>query len=184
MRLSHLAGRRSLHLLSGLLLASAAIRLGTDAGHAFAAGDAAQPPASIDCAAPPAALARALSEREEKARTRDIAQAERQAALDKAGAELSAKLAELTVAEQRLRDTLALAEGAAERDLTQLTAIYQAMKPKDAAALFSDMNPSFVAGFLGRMPAPEAGAILSGMKPDVAYAVSALLAGRNTDVPR
>ena len=87
-------------------------------------------------------------------------------------------------AEDELRKTISLAEGAAERDVQQLTEIYQAMKPKEAAALFNGMDPQFAAGFLGRMRPAEAAGIMAGMDPGAAYAISALLAGRNTDVPR
>jgi flagellar motility protein MotE (MotC chaperone) len=65
-----------------------------------------------------------------------------------------------------------------------LTAVYETMKPKDAAALFEAMQPEFAAGFLGRMRPEAAGAILAGMSPEAAYAASLLLAGRNAAVPR
>ena len=46
------------------------------------------------------------------------------------------------------------------------------------------MEPSFAAGFLGRMRADVAAAILAGLEPDLAYSISVELAGRNADVPR
>jgi flagellar motility protein MotE (MotC chaperone) len=45
------------------------------------------------------------------------------------------------------------------------------------------MDPKFAAGFLGRMRADSAAAIMAGMAPDAAYLVSVILAGRNADVP-
>ncbi len=71
-----------------------------------------------------------------------------------------------------------------EKDIQNLTAVYQAMKPKDAAALFETMSPDFAAGFLGRMPPDSAAAILSGMSAEAAYGVSVIVAGRNADVPK
>ena len=53
-----------------------------------------------------------------------------------------------------------------------------------AAALFQLMEPSFAAGFLGRMRADAAAAILAGLEPDLAYSISVVLAGRNANVPR
>lgn len=106
------------------------------------------------------------------------------AALDLAEDVISRRIAELEKAEQALRDTLAIADQASEKDLLQLTELYQAMKPKDAAALFNGMDPEFSAGFLGRMRPAEAAAIMSGMEAEKAYAVSALLAGRNANAPR
>ena len=58
------------------------------------------------------------------------------------------------------------------------------MKAEQAAALFEQMEPSFAAGFLGRMRADAAAAILSGLEPELAYSISVVLAGRNADVPR
>ncbi len=87
-------------------------------------------------------------------------------------------------AEQKLRSTIALAESVFEEDLVKLTAVYENMKPKDAAALFEQMEPDFAAGFLGRMRANNAAGIMSKLSPEVAYAISAVLAGRNSEVPR
>jgi len=72
-------------------------------------------------------------------------------ALELADFEVRRRLAALTEAEKRLRATMALADGAAEADLAQLTVVYENMKPKDAAALFEKMEPTFAAGFLSRM---------------------------------
>jgi flagellar motility protein MotE (MotC chaperone) len=85
--------------------------------------------------------------------------------------------------EARLRETLALADGAAEADIERLTAVYQAMKPKDAAALFEAMSPEFASGFLGRMAPESAAAILSGMSAEAAYGISVIVAGRNAGAP-
>jgi flagellar motility protein MotE (MotC chaperone) len=90
----------------------------------------------------------------------------------------------MKAAEEELKATLALADGAAEDDIARLTAVYQAMKPKDAAALFETMSPEFAAGFLGRMPPDSAAAILSGMSSEAAYGISVIVAGRNADVPK
>lgn len=183
--------RGTLLTLALILLASGAIRLSGSIGTAYAAGEtgsepAAEPqvPVAVTCPQPPEALARALVERENRASTQEAAIAERLAALDLAEEVIRTRMEEMDQAETALRKTLALADQAAENDLAQLTAVYQEMKPKEAARLFDGMDPTFSAGFLGRMRAPDAAAILSGMAPENAYAVSALIAGRNADVPR
>lgn len=175
--------------LTVILLASAALRVGIGVGQAIAAGSDAPPESgqatpALDCPAPPLELAEALRDREKRVSAQEIALAERVAALDLSEALIQARLQELTTAEDRLRATLALADQAAEKDLAQLTEVYQAMKPKEAARLFDGMDPDFAAGFLGRMRPKEAAAILSGMSEERAYAASALLAGRNADVPK
>lgn len=93
-------------------------------------------------------------------------------------------LRRLETAEAELRATMAQADKAAETDIGQLTAVYENMKPEQAAALFERMEPSFAAGFLGRMRSDSAAAILAGLEPDLAYSISVVLAGRNADVPR
>lgn len=176
-----------LFVLAFLLMASGAIRLGMNVGHAMAgAQEGAEHPEAppLDCPQPPVALTAALQERESRARAQETALAERMAALDLAQEVIDRRMAELAEAESGLRATLALADSAAEKDLAQLTEVYQTMKPKDAARLFNGMDPQFAAGFLGRMGPQEAAAILSGMTEERAYAVSALMAGRNANVPK
>lgn len=181
-------GGGALFTLAVLLLASAALRIGMNVGSAFASSGEAEisgtPAPPLECEKPPEALAAALSDRERMASVREAAIEERMAALDLAEEVIARRLTELEQAESALRETLSVADKASENDLTQLTEVYQAMKPKDAAALFEGMDPEFAAGFLGRMRATEAAAILSGMSSEKAYAVSALLAGRNANVPK
>jgi flagellar motility protein MotE (MotC chaperone) len=45
------------------------------------------------------------------------------------------------------------------------------------------MDPGFAAGFLGRMRPDAAAAVLAGMDPAAAYAISAIIAGRNARAP-
>ena len=93
-------------------------------------------------------------------------------------------LLRLEQAEEALRATMSQADKAAETDINQLTAVYENMKPDQAAALFQMMEPSFAAGFLGRMRSDAAAAILAGLEPDLAYSISVVLAGRNAEVAR
>ncbi len=174
-------GRGALLILALFLAASGALRLGAGVGQAFANAPDAVAEAPLSCPAPPLALAEALNARETDVARQETALADRLAALDLADAAVSARLAELETAEAELRATLALADGAAESDLARLTAVYESMKPVDAAALFTAMAPEFAAGFLARM---RPAAILSGMSAEAAYSISVLIAGRNALVPR
>jgi flagellar motility protein MotE (MotC chaperone) len=105
-------------------------------------------------------------------------------ALRVADEEITKRLENLQAAETALRKTLALADGAAEADLTRLTAVYESMKPKDSAALFETMEPDFAAGFLGRMRPDIAANVMAGLSPETAYSISVILAGRNAKVPK
>jgi len=179
------AGRGALVILALFLAASGALRLGAGVGQALAnAPDAVDAATPLDCPAPPLALAQALLARETDIARQEATLADRMAALDLSESAITLRLSELTAAEANLKATLTLADGAAENDLARLTAVYESMKPADAAALFGAMAPEFAAGFLGRMRPESAAAILSGMSAEAAYSISVLIAGRNALVPK
>jgi flagellar motility protein MotE (MotC chaperone) len=181
------AGRGALFIVAMLFASSGALRLGSGIGAALAKSEA-EPvtPETTDLATceMPSALSAALTLREERIAEQEDSLKDRLAALALADAAITKRMEEMKAAEEELKATLALADGAAEEDIAQLTAVYQAMKPKDAAALFETMSPEFAAGFLGRMPPEAAAAILSGMSSEAAYGVSVIVAGRNADVPK
>ena len=176
----------ALLILMLLFATSGAIRLGSGIGAALAASDAtteaSAPP--LNCPAPPAALVEELQKREAALATREAALTDRIAALRLVEETANSRIAALEAAEAKLAATVAITDGAAEADLTRLTAVYEAMKPKDAGRLFAAMDPPFAAGFLGRMRPEAAAAVMSGMPPEAAYAVSVLLAGRNALAPK
>jgi flagellar motility protein MotE (MotC chaperone) len=182
-----LFGRGTLAMLAIVLAASGALRLGHGVGLAMAL-QASEDPAvggqPLQCPSPPAALADALKERDAAVSAREAALQDRLAALALADEAITRRLAELETAEARLRETLAIADGAAEKDLQRLTAVYEAMKPAEASALFEAMAPEFAAGFLGRMRPDAAAAVIAGLKPETAYTVSVLIAGRNALAPK
>ena len=184
------SGPGTLVILSLLLASSGALRLGAEAGTVLAAAGEHGTPAEgaeaapADCPKPPAALAAALAEREAEIENRSLAVEERMAALDLAEQAITTRMADLEAAEARLKDTLSIANGASEKDIARLVAVYEAMKPKDAAKLFETMQPEFAAGFLARMKPDSAAAVMSGLSSDVAYSISALIAGRNATVPK
>lgn len=184
----HRRGRGALLAIALLLGGAAVLRLAHGIGEAAAmigsgseSPSAPAPPATeID---PPALLA-ALRAREARVEERERALAARMQALALVEGEIGRRLAALEAAEARLSATLALAARAAEDDLARLTAVYEAMKPQDAAALFAEMAPEFAAGFLARMRPDAAAAVMAGLPPRLAYTISVLLAGRNAAVPR
>jgi flagellar motility protein MotE (MotC chaperone) len=144
----------------------------------------AEPPAA-GCTPDPgiAALLAAIREREAGLAAQAAALDRRARLIEVARAKLEEQIAALTDAEARLAETLALADKAAEQDVARLVAVYEAMPPKAAAGLFATMDVAFAAGFLGRMRAEPAAAILALVPSDRAYAISAALAGRNARAP-
>jgi flagellar motility protein MotE (MotC chaperone) len=180
------AGRGALLLIAGLFFASGLARMGDGAGPAlareigaFAAAAIAAAPTPADGAGEVDGLLAALRLREARLAQAEARIDERARALAVAEEEVARGLARMAEAEAGLRGLLALADTAAEEDVARLTAMYEAMKPAEAAALFAEMEPGFAAGFLGRMRPDAAGALLAGLPPEKAYALSVVLAGRN-----
>jgi flagellar motility protein MotE (MotC chaperone) len=181
-------------LISFLLFGSALLRLGVQAGPAISkemqqTTETAEPSetetnpnfAELDDLQP---MLAAFQAREEKISAQEDRILDRMKALSIAEAALDKKLSELVLAEEKLRATLSLADGAAEGDLDQLTGVYEKMKPKTAAILFEQMDPKFAAGFLARMRPDAAANILAGLTPQAAYTISLIFAGRNVNVPK
>lgn len=184
-------GRGTLAVIAVLLIGSALLRAGLGAGTALARGEeaaaVAPSPNAPQVCEPPKEIApvlAALNEREARIVQREAQIRDRMRALSVAEDEVTRRTEELVAAEESLRATIALADGAAEDDISRLVSVYQAMKPKDAAALFETMAPEFAAGFMGRMEPQAAAGIMAGLKPQTAYSVSVILAGRNAWVPK
>ncbi|QQA42971.1 MotE family protein [Pelagovum pacificum] len=175
--------RGALHVIIALLLASGVIRLGANTGAAFANEDPTPSVPEVCEADSPPALLEALDAREARIEERELRLVDRMQALRVAEVEIETRLQELTAAEERLSATITRVETASEEDLVRLVAVYENMKPGDAAALFQTMAPEFAAGFIARMAPESAAAILTGLEPETAYSISAILAGRNANAP-
>lgn len=193
---------RALLFLGGCFIASALLRAG-DVSMAIAQTAAPPPPITANeptvlrpdaqprtaaptlaeqaaaCDAPPGPLLVAIRERAAHLEEREHRIAERESLLAVTEARVQAEIARLVEAEARLADTLALADGASERDVAHLVGVYETMKAKNAAVIFDSMDPKFAAGFLARMRADAAAGILGAMDSASAYAVTAVMAGRH-----
>jgi len=188
-------GRGILLVMAAALMGAGLLRIGAGTGAAVArevagmvdpeAGDHTQAAEMAGCEPGPevAPLLAALQDREAAVEARELAVSDELLALERAREAIGREMAALREAEAQLEETLALADGAAESDLSKLTRMYEVMKPKEAAVLFEEMDPVFAAGFLGRMQPERAAAVLAGMEPKAAYRLSLILAGRNASVP-
>ncbi|WP_434289791.1 MotE family protein [Celeribacter sp. SCSIO 80788] len=187
-------GRGALWLIAMVFLASAVIRLVSGTGAAIARemselthGDVAEEHSGAaelcKTDAETSALLEALLKREKDVEERELMLAQKVKAVELARAEVMQNMTALEDAEMRLEATMTRSQSAAEDDLAKLTAVYESMKPKEAAALFEAMSPDFAAGFLGRMRSDAAGAIMAGLTPETAYTISVILAGRNARAP-
>ncbi|KEO54557.1 hypothetical protein TP2_06395 [Thioclava pacifica DSM 10166] len=138
-----------------------------------------------DCPSEPGLMAflADLKAREAKLIEKEGLLSDRSNAVALAEARLENRLQDLISAEQALAKTVAIADGAADEDVARLVALYENMKPKQAAPLFEEMAPDFAAGFLGRMRPDAAAAVMESLDPKKAYAISVLMAGRNAGAP-
>ncbi len=178
--------RGTLFILAALLFLSGLLRLGDGTGRAIAlevsaiaGGIAATPAVAADSTDGLGELLTALREREARLAEAEARNVERERALAEAEQEVAKGLVALSEAEEAVSALLALADTATESDISRLVAMYEAMKPAEASALFDQMDPVFAAGFLGRMRSDAAAGVLAGLPPEKAYALSVVLAGRN-----
>lgn len=171
-------------LIAVCLVLSAGLRL-ADGSVAFAqeleaqAGQAAAAPAASDAEA----LLEAIRAREAQLADQEKRLADRQQELNVAEAKLAEQLAAFETAQKQLEDTLALADSAAEKDIARMTAVYENMKPAEAARIVGRMDVTFASGLLVRLRPEIAAAILTSMEPDAAYAITLTISSRNAAVP-
>jgi len=180
-----------LTFLGVVFAASATLRLGTlDLAFAEAmdaAATAARESASVASPDVTQALQAALAEvagLRDALDRREAEIANRERAVAAARLLVEERLAELEAAETRLSTLIAASDQAAETDLERLTQVYETMPPETAAALFAQMTPSFAAGFLARMTPAASAALMAELSPEQAYAISVILATRNSSAPR
>jgi flagellar motility protein MotE (MotC chaperone) len=166
--------------------ASAVLRVGT-LDFAFAQDATPAPVTSSAVPGMTETLQSALIEIDVLRRTladREALLADRERAVAAAQALVETRLAELAAAEERLSALIAISDSAAETDLDRLTQVYETMPAAEAAAIFGQMDPSFAAGFLTRMAPAASATLMAELTPEQAYAVSVVIATRNSSAPR
>lgn len=178
-------GRSILSIICLCLFLSGLIRVGI-AGAALAnasPGSEQAPPSQSDFSAQTNEMTKLMEELQERSAALD--EREQQISVEEekirnSQTQIVNELKKLEAAEQSLLSTIARVKSASAKDIANLTAVYEAMKPKDAALLFEKMNPDFAAGFLSEMAPTSAAGIMSGLTSEKAYEISVVLAGRNS----
>jgi len=137
------------------------------------------PPAPA-AAEPVAAAERALLEqlraRREEIDAREQAVAAQEVVLQAAERRLARRIEELAALQQRLE---ALDRGRAEREEAGwrgLVRTYEAMRPRDAAAIFDELEMPVLVEILDRMAERKAAPVIGAMRPERARLVTAELA--------
>jgi flagellar motility protein MotE (MotC chaperone) len=150
-------------------------------------------PASAGAAAPGAVdpnkmsvsemdLLQALSKRREDLDAREKAIGEKAALMEATEKRITGKIEELAVVQKQLEalkaeiQQLVAAHRKEESDkLDSLVKIYETMKPKEAAAIFDELDNAVLLQVLGKMKEAKAAVIMANMNPAKAKTITGLL---------
>jgi flagellar motility protein MotE (MotC chaperone) len=122
------------------------------------------------------ALLEGLRARRGELEAREQALAAREMVLAAAERRLGQRIEELTALQQRLQ---ALDRTLSEREETgwrQMVKLYEGMRPRDAAAIFDELETPVLLQILDRMGERKAAPVLGAMKPERARTITAELA--------
>lgn len=125
-----------------------------------------------------------LRKRRAELEAREAALASREVMIEAAEKRLQERVAELSSLQSRLE---ALETGRRARDEENwrgLVKLYETMKPREAAAIFNDLDRPVLLAVLDRMKEAKAAPILAAMQPERARQVTADLARRRADANR
>lgn len=126
------------------------------------------------------ALLQNLRERRRELDTRANAINEREAVLGAAEHKLDARVTELKSLQRKLEALDTAQKQREDAGWQSMVKLYEAMKPRDAAAIFNDLSMPVVLQVMNRMKDAKAAAVLSAMSPDKARDVTAGLAQMRT----
>jgi flagellar motility protein MotE (MotC chaperone) len=111
---------------------------------------------------------------------REAALAARESVLTAAEARLAARVKELGDLQKRLESLEVARNAREEANWRGLVKLYEAMKPRDAGAIFNDLDLPVLLPILDRMKEAKAAAILAAMEPERARLATAELADRRS----
>ena len=122
------------------------------------------------------ALLLELRQRRQELDGRDTALASREAVLAAAEHKLTARIDELQALQARLEGLETARKARDGENWHGLVKLYESMKPRDAAAIFNDLDMPVLLQVVDRMKEAKAAVILAAMQPDKARQVTANLA--------
>jgi flagellar motility protein MotE (MotC chaperone) len=142
-------------------------------------------PSKDTAAAPPVsdserAVLLDLRQRRQELDARDAALALRESVLAAAEQRLVARAEELGALQKKLQDLEGARQQREESGWQGLVKVYEAMKPRDAAVIFNDLQMPVLLPLLDRMKEAKAAPLLAAMNPDKARDVTAALAQMRT----
>lgn len=150
-----------------------------------ATAEAPEPPAPVAGLPPiatctdPTVLAAVAEQTDELAmRSRRLEDAE--AVLDATETRVGVQIERLAEIKGEVEGLLARRSALEEKDVRRMVAIYEAMKPKDAARIFSDLETDMVIDVLDRMPERRSAPIIAEMKDEKAREVTRTILQRRS----
>lgn len=147
------------------------------------------PPPPAAPAAPPVSAAERgilldLRKRRSELEEREAALASREGILAATEKRLSDRAAELADLQRRLEALDGARKERDEENWRGLVKVYETMRPRDAAAIFNDLDRPVLLAVLDRMKEAKAAPILAAMQPERARQITAELAQRRTQANR
>jgi flagellar motility protein MotE (MotC chaperone) len=121
-----------------------------------------------------------LRSRRDELDAREHTLTEREGVLKAAEERLSARVAQLTALQTRLEALEKERTDHDEANWTGLVKVYEAMKPREAAAIFNEMEMPTLLHVLDRMKDSKAALVLGAMQPDRARLATTQLAAQRT----
>jgi len=150
------------------------------------AAPGAAPAAAQDATAPPPvsdgerAVLLDLRQRRQELDARDAALAMRESVLAAAEQKLAARADELAALQKKLLDLDGARQQREEAGWQGLVKLYEAMKPRDAAVIFNDLQMPVLLPLVDRMKEAKAAPVLAAMNPDKARELTTGLAQMRT----
>lgn len=139
-----------------------------------------EPPAADEVSPSERALLLNLRQRRQELDARASALNEREAVVGAAEQKLDTRVNELKTLQKNLEALDTARKEKAEAGWQSMVKLYEAMKPRDAAAIFNDLSMPVVLQVIDRMKDAKAAAVLSNMTPEKARDVTLGLAQLRT----
>jgi flagellar motility protein MotE (MotC chaperone) len=121
-----------------------------------------------------------LRRRRDELDARETMVAAREATLSAAELRLGARVGELQTLQKKLEDLEQAREQRDDASWQGLVKLYETMKPRDAAAIFNDLDMPVLLSVVDRMKDAKAATVLAAMQPDKAREVTTKLATLRT----
>lgn len=177
--------RRILPVFSALFVAGASVHLAGMVVARDARAAPAEHPLIAGCTDIPEAVALSehLALRADRVQRHLHEMEARRAELAEAEAALTARLSELRAATPSAAARQGAQTAAVEEDIRRMIALYDAMKPADAAQVMSNLPPDYAAEILMRL-APENGArVVAALEPGTAAILTTYMGARSARRP-